>query len=285
MSVSSVRNEIKKAMVLDSCSGPHVSTAEMRGIVKKAEADGVVSPGEAALIADVLEHGKPKKAPSGGFMTMACPESGSNSFTIDKGAVSSANAMFARNALPYGSNEAKMRDKLEARIDAAELGPEIKKPSLRGLHPITIRDQRPVDGNMVEAYVDPKKDRMFVKITGAGMGGPGTVGPYWYGPLAAGLKEKEVSTATTKKLLKAAQEAIGEGVEFSASSPPLGVRMVRVPLFAEKHPDGFSYAALIPVGALSPTAPKADPNKASSFWLERSGGFAGLTQVAGPVEI
>lgn len=93
-----------------------------------------------------------------------------------------------------------------------------------------------------------------------------------------------VSAATKKKLLSATTDALGNNPKWLRSMP-LGVRYVRVPLMSEKHPDGFSYTALVPVGALSPTAKALDPNKAKSFFIERTGGFAGLTQYTGPVSI
>lgn len=93
-----------------------------------------------------------------------------------------------------------------------------------------------------------------------------------------------VSAATRKKLLTAMNGALQSNPKWLRSMP-LGVRYVRVPLMSEKHPDGFSYTALVPVGALSPTAKVLDPNKATNFFIERTGGFAGLTQYTGPVSI
>ncbi|MEW5852554.1 MAG: hypothetical protein AB2A00_27455 [Myxococcota bacterium] len=69
-------------------------------------------------------------------------------------------------------------------------------------------------------------------------------------------------------------------------SVPAGLALRREPLFAERHPDGFSYVALIPNGSVDPRHMGAkDPNKATYFFVERSGGFAGLTQVAGPFQM
>jgi len=281
MSISSVRSEIQKSMVATGCSGAHITAQEMSSITKKALSDKMVSAGEARQIADLVEKGIVQNP---GMMTMACPEHHGSSFTIDSAAVKAGNAMFAQNALPYGANEAVMRDKIEARLDAVDLGPSIKKPSMRGLHPLTIRDSRPVDGPLVEAFVEPGKNRVFVKVTGSGFGGPDTMIPTWHGPISVDFKEKEISTATQKKLVKATAAALAHGTHWH-SSAPIGARMVRVPLFAEKHPDGYSYAALIPVGALAPGAPMADPNKAKSFYIEKTGGFAGITQVSDLIKV
>jgi hypothetical protein len=91
--------------------------------------------------------------------------------------------------------------------------------------------------------------------------------------------------AETKKTLKAAFEtALKSGdLEFHASGMPAGQRYVRVTLKSGRGADQFSYTALLPVGALAPNAKTLDPNKAKSFFVERSGGLAGVTMVAGPV--
>jgi hypothetical protein len=91
--------------------------------------------------------------------------------------------------------------------------------------------------------------------------------------------------AETKKTLKAAFEtALKSGeLEFHASGMPAGQRYVRVPLKSGRGADQFSYTALVPVGALAPNTKALDPNKAKSFFVERSGGLAGVTMVAGPV--
>ena len=53
----------------------------------------------------------------------------------------------------------------------------------------------------------------------------------------------------------------------------------------ERHPDGFAYSALVPVGALAPGAPALDPNKVNQFFVRRTGGIAGLTDFAGPFSL
>ena len=81
--------------------------------------------------------------------------------------------------------------------------------------------------------------------------------------------------AETRKQLKATFEKLVKG-NLDFNKAPEGGKFVRVPLKAGKT-DQYSYTALIPTGAKS-----KDPNKAEGFLLERSGGLAGLTQVAGP---
>jgi hypothetical protein len=104
-------------------------------------------------------------------------------------------------------------------------------------------------------------------------------------PQAPTFKNPPAVKAETKKHLKAAFDtAMKSGqLEFHTGGMPLGERFVRVPLKAGKGADQYTYTALIPVGALAPNAKPSDPNKAKSFFIERSGGFAGITMVAGPV--
>ena len=56
------------------------------------------------------------------------------------------------------------------------------------------------------------------------------------------------------------------------AQPPVGVRFASVLLEPGPSPlPGFGYAALLPAGALTPTAPIGDPDKAGGFILERTG--------------
>jgi hypothetical protein len=65
----------------------------------------------------------------------------------------------------------------------------------------------------------------------------------------------------------------------------LGARFVTVQLKKEPGFDTYTYTAYIPVGALTPTAPKKDPNTVNEFYVERTGGLAGMTMSAGPLRI
>jgi hypothetical protein len=100
----------------------------------------------------------------------------------------------------------------------------------------------------------------------------------------APAREPKVTRATAGRLLasfnKAAQGSLTYGKNL-----PLGVRYVEVPLTSEHHPDGFNYTALVPVGALSPSAKLSDPNKATQFIVKRTGGIAGLTMYSTPVSV
>ncbi len=102
---------------------------------------------------------------------------------------------------------------------------------------------------------------------------------------ATPAKPAKVTAATTQRLLQSTNRAIAGGHLKWRNGMPLGERMVEVPLFTERHPDGYSYSAMVPVGALAPSAPVSDPNKATSFFIKRTGGFAGSTTYAGPVKV
>ncbi len=96
----------------------------------------------------------------------------------------------------------------------------------------------------------------------------------------------EAKTAVSQKHTEAMIKAFNgaKNVQWH-NSMPLGSRFESSPMMREKHPDGFAFTAMIPVGALTPTAPRADPNKVESFWVQRTGGIAGMTQYAGPFSI
>jgi hypothetical protein len=66
-------------------------------------------------------------------------------------------------------------------------------------------------------------------------------------------------------------------------SPPMGSRFEEAELYTERRPGGFSFTALFPAGALSPTAPPKDPNDATQFFVRRDG--PGGARVIGPVAL
>jgi len=66
------------------------------------------------------------------------------------------------------------------------------------------------------------------------------------------------------------------------ASMPLGPQFHTEELMRETHTGGFAFSVMVQTGALNPTAPQIDPNQAKQFWIKRTGGFAGVTQYAGP---
>lgn len=69
------------------------------------------------------------------------------------------------------------------------------------------------------------------------------------------------------------------------NSMPIGQRFESALIMKEKHPDGYAFSAMVPTGAMSPTAQQKDPNEVNTFWIRRSGGIAGMTQYAGPFDV
>lgn len=66
----------------------------------------------------------------------------------------------------------------------------------------------------------------------------------------------------------------------------LGVRFARVELQRDSTSPGFTYTAYVPLGALTPTAPSADPNQVPEFYVERTGGgLLAVTMSAGPLQV
>ncbi len=98
---------------------------------------------------------------------------------------------------------------------------------------------------------------------------------------SGGSGVKPARVAAMQKAFAAAQN---EGIAWKTSMP-IGQRFEAVLLERERRPDGFSFEALIPVGALAPSAPRKDPNDVDSFWVRRTGGLAGRTHFAGPFSL
>jgi len=97
-------------------------------------------------------------------------------------------------------------------------------------------------------------------------------------------KTARVTEATHRALLQTLN-AVRDDLGRPLSSLPLGERFVEEPLLSERRLDGFHYAAMLPVGALSPSADPSDPNKATSFLVKRAGGPEGLTEIFGPFDV
>ncbi len=106
-------------------------------------------------------------------------------------------------------------------------------------------------------------------------GGPGPA------PDAGGGGGPTVKPGRADAIRKTFAAADAAGTQWH-NSMPIGSRFETVFLSRERHPDGFQFEALIPTGAMTPTAPQKDPNTVDTFWVRRTGGIAGLTQYAGP---
>lgn len=298
MSVRNVNREIRKAVELDNCVGPVVTEAEAQKIVDTAEKGKLGQPtpvtvGEAKAIADLFDRSPVAQPPApGSLMTMACPENGSDP-RMDPGASETFNAFFVRNALPYGENLPEVKGRIERALEGVDLGAALAcEPDVSKMHHVFLRDARPVDGDRRDAYLDADKGEIYLKVTGAGMAGPHTVGPFWYGPIA--LPEENPLAVRPEKadaMRRIFNDVSARGlVEWKSPDMalPQDLPTVRVPLMKERHPDGFTYTAIVPGGRnpfMPQEVPGVDPNSANRFWVERSGGIAGITEIAGPFSL
>lgn len=96
------------------------------------------------------------------------------------------------------------------------------------------------------------------------------------------------TAAEVKSMLQAFDREVAAGrCEWHPASQalPLGPQYTETPLKHDTHVDGFAYTALIPRGALNPNAPGAAPADPKVFYVQRTGGIAGLQQIAGPFPI
>jgi hypothetical protein len=105
-----------------------------------------------------------------------------------------------------------------------------------------------------------------------------------------GALQADVVPSVKGETLKAMQDtfsAHADSLSYSRTGMPAGGRMHRVQLATSMGVggDNYSYAAMVPVGALAPGADVSDPNKATEIYIQRSGGLAGLTEYAGPIKL
>lgn len=286
MSITSVNSKIRAAV-----KNAYVSEKEAKSIVAEAE-KGTVTVGEARVIKELFEKGEPRATPPGMMQTMAIPEHPGD-VTIAAGAKSVLNAFFSRNDVPAGENVKKFVEKIEARI-AGDRGERLAKApddkTLAKLHMVRLPMSNAAGAPPKTAYVDTKKDEFYLCI-GVGLGAPVGSKAAWYGPmkLDAAPAPGEVSHERADRLRETFMKANVAGTidwqDGAVAAGRLGVRFARVELMRERHPDGYAYAALIPVGALTPTAPRLDPNQVKEFYVERTGGIGGRTSSAGPLTL
>ena len=88
-----------------------------------------------------------------------------------------------------------------------------------------------------------------------------------------------------QQMLQVFEAASSAGTLQWTSSLPMGARYEEIFLTRDNHVDGFTTTAMVPVGALSPSAPRADVDSVDTFFVRRTGGIAGITQFAGPLSL
>ena len=275
MSLTTVNKAISNAL-----RDRHVTAAEVSTIV------GATKPTVSNVEAKAIEnlHHMVTTAPSAPPGAVICFPT-----TIERGALEDLNRFIGEKNLPIGDHKDAMRDSINDLLSRARLGPprtELPK-SLSKLMPLPLAvGPQPLGGWQRQAYVDVAKKRFYLVETRA----TATDHTRVWGPLSLPKTEAPavngVSAARADELRKEFGSLSQRGlIHYSRTGLPLGTRMVEVPLMRERHPDGYAYSALIPVGALTPTAPQLDPNKVKEFYVRRTGGIGGLTDFAGPFTI
>lgn len=284
MSITSVSSKIRAAV-----QNSYVSETEAKGIVAEAE-KGTVTVGEARVIKELFEKGQPRATPPGMMHTMAIPENPGD-VTLAAGAKNVLNAFFSRHDVPAGDNLKKYIAKIETRI-AGDRGERLaeapEEKILSKLHVVRLPMGNAAGAPPKTAYLDTKKDELYLCI-GVGLGAPPGQKAAWYGPLKLDNEpaRTDISPERADTLREVFQKANQAGALDwqNGTAMRLGVRFVQVELMRERHPDGYKYTALVPVGALTPTAPKADPNEVKEFFVERTGGIGGLSSYVGPLKV
>lgn len=280
MSITSVSSKIKAAM-RDS----FISTAEAKTIVTEAE-KGPVTVGEARAVAALFDKA-PRAAPPGMMMTMAIPEHPGD-VIFERGAKNVLETFFKKNDVPAGENLAKFVNKIEGKLDEVGLGARLATaPNTKKLHMVRLPyPTGAADLPSRTAFLDAKKNEFYVQVSG-GLMAPSAANTHWYGPISLDAPKGDVTTQRTAQLKSAFDRVATAGTinwtMAGVMEQHLGVRFAQVTLASDGYPDGYNYTAFIPLGALTPTAPQKDPNKVAEFYVQRTGGFAGLTQSFGPL--
>jgi hypothetical protein len=276
MTTASVQHKIRTAM-----SDWFITATEAKDIVTEAE-KGIVTAGEASAISDLFDRGA-RTPPPGQMVTLAIPEN-PGEVTLELGAKSALEAFFARNNVPAGAKKAEMKGAIKALLANTNVGsPLAKKPNEARLFALPLSNPLDVarDLPMQTALIDLKKGEFFLKSEGGFVVDPRAkfYGPF---PIPATPAATGLSSARIDQIRAAFGQASQAGTlayqPGGVIESHLGVRFEKAELMRERHPDGFTYTAYVPVGALTPTAPKADPNTVRDVYIERTGGIAGLTQ-------
>lgn len=111
-------------------------------------------------------------------------------------------------------------------------------------------------------------------------GGGGSTLP----PLKPDLKP-QVKKAHIDEIKKTFNDAVKDDKVQWSKKMPVGQRFESVDISRVTHPGDDQFTALIPTGALTPTATQKDPNRVDTFWVKRSGGLTGITHYAGPFSL
>lgn len=177
MSIRSVKREIKNALADKVLTGD-----EAANIIAVAQ-KGPLTTGETKAISDLYDRGVfkfPTHFPQGALVQPRPPE-----FDMESAASTTLMNFFLEERVPQGKMYGEVKEDIEVAkrdLDWAAIKLD-EPPHTKHLHHVHLRDMRPVDGSVEDAFVDTRKDEFYLRVQGAGMGGPIGIGPSWYGPI------------------------------------------------------------------------------------------------------
>lgn len=231
MSTRSVRSAIDAALTTPR-GRAQVSGAEAKKIIAaaKTEARGapVISKAEAELF---------KKLASESTFDRA-----GTKYTLTTPAKRELEAFFQAFDLPYGSNEQVLRSKIESLTPSLPEKP-CAQPNLTNLVPFTLKDGRPYDGALSEAFIDPNTHQFFLKSSVHNRANPQGA-TSWGGPYS--LKGAAPTTPTTPTT--PTSPASLDSIKTAITAASTGI------LFMSESDYPFDTVAFPGKGATKPTA-------------------------------
>lgn len=296
-SVSKFDASIQQARFVNSPGGTKVTAGEAKAAVANLTSDGKVTKAEKTAAKDAMESSGITKGAKAALASVvdagAAPAGNGDLNAARKEAILSQVGKLERSAKGIQWKSAAEGLPVGPRMHSETLRPAAHRdsPSLEVMLPVgaLAPGAKVADPNTVDTF--------YLRRTGFVPGGSQVAGPFHletHAPSKGGLAAQVDAQAAPKALTRANKTRFtailntaleGGHVNWKSgpSALPVGARFARTVLMSEGHPDGFTYTALVPAGAIGPNRGKGvDPNKAESFFVERSGGFAGMTQFAGP---
>lgn len=201
MSATAIQKLVTRALSNDTDKmNPTIDAAEACAIVSNATADGKVTNAEAKTVADAYEAARGPNA--GSPNPSGCLYMGP---IMDPEARETFDGFFAQYGIAGGENVKPIKQQILENWMYEDRGERTTKaPNTRHLIYVALRDNRPVDGPLTEAYVDSAKGQFYVKSTPArGFDREGNaIPPAWFGPLKTDASNRSKEAA--KDAIKAA---------------------------------------------------------------------------------
>ncbi len=256
----------------------HLSKRELTGILTSTAPK--LSNGEAKLVAEL--HNRVTSS-------FGAAEVTAEPATLDK-----LNAFIGKKQIPVGDTAAPMRNAINELMMRVRLAPprDTLPRGIDKLLPLPLSEgPQPLGGPQRMAYVDVAKKRFYLVETQPTLQNNTAVwGPLGLPAVALPVQNNDVITPQRAALLLTTWTQLQDRglINYTpgavADSLP-GTRFAEVQLLKEAHPDGYTFTAFIPVGPNTPTAPQQNPEGVNEFYIQRSGGFAGMTRYFGPVTL